>query len=105
MKATQNTYMYSFEYPYGKHFTVDSDIPDGFVDTPAKLGINRLDSKEEVERKCQEGLKISIKKEEQIIDQDQDSMDDLKKQYEEKFGKKPFHLMKEEGLRKALNAS
>lgn len=37
-----------------------------------------------------------------LLDNDSSELDSLKEQYAAKFGKKPHHLMKEEGLRKAL---
>lgn len=90
--------MYSFDYPKGKVFQKDEEIPEGFVDTPTKLGINRLDTDIEVAEKCKIGKSKGV----QIDIEEQIDIEMLKAQYEDKFGKKPHHLMKIETIVKAI---
>ena len=101
MIAEQNTFQYSYEYPDGKLFLAGEEIPDEFVDSPDKLGINRLDTKDEVRKKCEAGIQ-SVKKIEGSSLGKTTELDLLRTEYEQKFGKKPHHLKKIDKLREEL---
>lgn len=99
-------YLYSYEHPKGKLFESDEN-PDGYVDTPTKLGINRLDTESEIAKKCLEGLKKPVKTEAIKTDESTNNseLDDLKEQYEKKFGEKPHHRLSIDSIRNKLDAS
>lgn len=100
MKAEQNTFRYSFEFPEGKLFLEGDEIPEEFVDSPKKLGINKLDSAAKIAEKCKKGLGGKDDSEGDL--EGKIELETLRGDYMEKFGKKPHHLMKIETLKEAL---
>lgn len=102
MIAKHNTYLYSFDCPYGKIFTKGEEIPEGFEESPALIGLTRDMTQADIEKICavRSGKKVVV----EPVEADQE-LEATRIEYEQVLGAKPHGRKSVVTMKAEINAS